>query len=795
MNSTKELLAEYRVSIGEKPLDLSGERKKEAKRLTELLNSKKVYSYARIGDYEAAFLLAAKNNYTENIFVEENVVSGTEALTSLGLGLEHAARLKRALEEVDYLDTWECQWKNRTVLDLLDLKRVKEKSESPSRETSFILPTWVEHEMKDFCSGKRILFCGAEVPIMEELIKNSEYRNSLKVYIPDNCVISFLRPYENGKNLTKNLDVIKSQLLSAINENKIDILFLSLGGGSKIICNEIAQEKKIIAIDFGAMMRSLTYSGSDGNRNNRSIHSIFLFRVPFDIYMDALEKAFPNMTPEVLLAKAHAQLLLELQKKEVGWSYCAWDNDFKTENILYFKKAYKFYNKRYHQLFSYDKHCKKEREDLIKYLGINKIDFWCVLMLYIKIITRIKKKEKEDTCIEKNKGISGTLESMRLPLGNKPDPITSGRRLEAKRLTRLMSSSNQFSYLRIGDKDLAFLLYPKEVADEYNNKSSIASGTRTYGTPGLLPNQISRLKSSLEKATYVDFWEAQWKNDLWLKKLNLNRDCSLFKNPDRATSYIFPTWLEYEFKEFINNRRVLMVGAEVSILKSLIKEKEYKKIFNKIWPENTFLFFLDPRNNGVNPGENLDLIKLDIIKSVKKNNIDIVFISLGGAAKILCQEIANECRVIAFDFGVGIRSLTYSGSPGYASSRSTHSVFIEKIPFDLYMDALEDAFPVMDPIVLLSKAHAQLLLEIQKKEVGWSHASHEYDFSIPNRLSFYKYFKSYKKRYVNIFDVNPQGIKERADFKYFCGQHLLTIEGLFYFILVNLKKYLLSLYA
>jgi hypothetical protein len=36
--------------------------------------------------------------------------------------------------------------------------------------------------------------------------------------------------------------------------------------------------------------------------------------------MGAVEKAFPNLKPEEILAKAHAQLLLEIQKKEIGWN-------------------------------------------------------------------------------------------------------------------------------------------------------------------------------------------------------------------------------------------------------------------------------------------------------------------------------------------------------------------------------------------------------------------------------------------------------------------------------------------
>ena len=52
--------------------------------------------------------------------------------------------------------------------------------------------------------------------------------------------------------------------------------------------------------------------------------------------MDALEQAFPNLTPAELLAKAHGQLLLEVMKKEVGWTFASWEFDFSEENRLGF---------------------------------------------------------------------------------------------------------------------------------------------------------------------------------------------------------------------------------------------------------------------------------------------------------------------------------------------------------------------------------------------------------------------------------------------------------------------------
>jgi hypothetical protein len=124
-----------------------------------------------------------------------------------------------------------------------------------------------------------------------------------------------------------------------------------------------------------------------------------------------------------------------------------------------------------------------------------------------------------------------------------------------------------------------------------------------------------------------------------------------------------------------------------------------------------------------------------------------------------------------------LRVLTYSGSDGNRMARATHSPFLFRIPFGIYMDALEKAMPRLAPVELLAKAHAQLLLELVKKEVGWTFTSQEYDFSLENVSNFHRAFKEYKKRYKKLFAVSALTKKERADFLHFCGTHGLTLEG------------------
>jgi hypothetical protein len=109
------------------------------------------------------------------------------------------------------------------------------------------------------------------------------------------------------------------------------------------------------------------------------------------------------------------------------------------------------------------------------------------------------------------------------------------------------------------------------------------------------------------------------------------------------------------------------------------------------------------------------------------------------------------------------------------------------------MDALEKAYPELSPEELLAKAHAQLLLEVQEKEVGWSHSAWENDFSRENIIHFQEGFSVYKRRYAHLFNHSAVTRKERADFLHFCGTHKLTWEGRFFLIGFKLKSFLAKL--
>jgi hypothetical protein len=347
-------------------------RLEEAGRLTKLMQSKRPFCFLRMGDVELKYLLTYQDNRLDQLDPSDygdGPLSGTQGCGNPGLGPKHAERLWKVYEQADYVDFHERNWPNEHLVKQLKLVQNPGSHRNPGRETSVIFLTWVEREFKQYCQGRRVGFAGAEARLLDILSKTPEFKQAAADYWPDKAEIFFHQARNDGRNLDTNLDLVKEDLQQFIIGNKLDTLFLSLGGGAKILGFELSRELGICCFDFGAMTRALSYSGCDGNRVARSPHSPFLFRIPFGIYMDALEQAMPNLTTVELLAKAHGQLILEVMKKEVGWTYTSWEFDFNEENCAAFKKAYQVYRTRYRHLFKAGVETKKERNGFLHFCG------------------------------------------------------------------------------------------------------------------------------------------------------------------------------------------------------------------------------------------------------------------------------------------------------------------------------------------------------------------------------------------------------------------------------------------
>src|SRR5438874_6776573 len=363
------------------------------------------------------------------------------------------------------------------------------------------------------------------------------------------------------------------------------------------------------------------------------------------------------------------------------------------------------------------------------------------------------------------------------PFGKKQDGYDA-RLGQAKLLSQLMSRRRPFCFLRMGDMELAYMLAQQEQRLEgIDFRDGPTSGTQAFTNPGLSADHAERLRTAYEEADYVDFHEGNWPNEHLVSKLTLKRAPESHRNATKETSLVFLTWTESEFKQYCSDRRIGFAGAEARLLELLSQTPAFARAAAAYWPENAEVFYHQVRNDGRNLDANLDMVKQDLRQFVKVHEIDTLFLSLGGGAKILGYELSRELGICCFDFGAMIRAFTYSGCDGNRVARSPHSPFFFRIPFQTHMDAVEQAFPNLTPAELLAKAHGQLLLEVMKREIGWTFASWEFDFSEENRMSFQKAYQVYRPRYQHLFKASPETRKERAGFLHFCGTHRLTLEG------------------
>jgi len=385
------------------------------------------------------------------------------------------------------------------------------------------------------------------------------------------------------------------------------------------------------------------------------------------------------------------------------------------------------------------------------------------------------------------------LTSTSKPLGCKPAQ-NQARINEARRLSMLVQDSTSFSFIRMGDMQLTSLLaFQDGIAEQVGWEYQGSSGTSAAGNLGIGSKHIQRVWNAFENASYVDFHQCLWPINILLPRLRLRRRPGLHENPNEQTSYLLPTWLEYEYAQFCQGRRIGIYSPDAKVLRELMRMECYVEIAGKFRGRPDYLHMPDIRGGGRYLDNDIDEIMSDIVHDINEHNLDTVFISLGGAAKILCYEIARHIPIIAFDFGAMLRALTYSGSPGNKHARGTHTPFLYRVPFATYMDAIERAFPEMTPLELLCKAHAQLILEVQKKEVGWTHTAWEYDFSHENLAAFHESHEVYLKRYRRLFDASPECRRERKNFLWFCGQHGLTAEGRAYYWAARAKGAMLGL--
>lgn len=363
------------------------------------------------------------------------------------------------------------------------------------------------------------------------------------------------------------------------------------------------------------------------------------------------------------------------------------------------------------------------------------------------------------------------------------------RKVAASKLTELMESQSSFSYLRLGDMEAAYLVSVQEGRTDdspFDEKEDLVTSNAAFDSPGLSFRYYSRLLYAYETCDYLDFYDGVHEAKPYLRRLKLDRSPTLHRNPGPETSQVFFDWLVYEFRSYIDRHRCLLAGAESGILENLFQDSRYREIASSFWSENACPIFYPYWQEFKGLDKNLDKIKNCIAKFIIEKNVDTLFLSLGGAAKIICTELSKELNIRTFDFGSLMRGLTYSGSSGNHFRHCSHHPFFFRIPLRIYLPALDKALPFMTPAQRVIKIHAQLVRELAKKEFGRSIRSPFYhpeliDRSKENLTKFYSEYQFYKEEVkVTRIEDDPKANLEIRNFERWLLENGISWRGKLY---------------
>lgn len=355
-------------------------------------------------------------------------------------------------------------------------------------------------------------------------------------------------------------------------------------------------------------------------------------------------------------------------------------------------------------------------------------------------------------------------------------------RARAADLTSLLERHASFSFLRLGDGELSLLLQFQKAIDPHSAPRLQPSCEIAHGSPGLSLEYGERLLRSYERCSFLDLYSELPFNRENLARLSWQRAPGTHGTVSSGGVGLIFEWVYHELRDYLLTHRCLVCGAEASLLRELLTDEAYRVTAERFWPREAAVVFLQPRRDGAHLADDLDAIKDDLRREVRAHGIDTIFLSLGGAAKILCHELAEELGIRAIDFGSALRSLTFSGSDGQSSWRSSHHPFLLRVSLEVYIAALRRARPELDPVTLLAKAHAQLCLDLQRKELLTSKTSDAndaamFDASPENLAHFAEGLRFYRRELVPLAHGDARAEALAREFRAWRRKKGLGLEG------------------
>lgn len=375
-----------------------------------------------------------------------------------------------------------------------------------------------------------------------------------------------------------------------------------------------------------------------------------------------------------------------------------------------------------------------------------------------------------------------------------PESIPDTRLAAAKQLTALLEANPSFSFIRLGDGETWWLMHvqngkPPPKYRYQEDKGASCECARSVS--GLEIRHLGRFVEALEESTFLDYCDSIQTVRDHLPYIRFDRRPQLYRNSSPETSNIIFEWVQFEFRDYLAKHRCLIATAESALLEELYSDSQYLDIAREYWPCSAEIYFHQVRDNGRRYSENLDLIKEELRREIQANNVDTLFLSLATGAKILCYELAREMNIRAVDFGSMARALAYAGSPGYQSNRNLHNPFTVRVPLNIFLSALERANPEMAIAEITSRAHAQIILDLQDLKPMRFNTTDAITgirkFSKTNVRNFKESLDYYRKHYLPRVQLDAEAMKLHEDFEYWCLKNGPQFKAKVFRVAVRLK--------
>jgi hypothetical protein len=190
------------------------------------------------------------------------------------------------------------------------------------------------------------LFYAGESLVQQALLQDADYKKCATQIWPEQHQADFLPLPNFGRHLSRDYEEMQETIIAAIQKNHYDTVFIGASGLAKPLCVAIAKSQQVKAIDIGSVLRAMTYSATAGDATWPANHNPYYFSVPLAVYMKATRKAYPHLAPHELIAKANAQLCLDLIHGKSGTSSRTSqvnDLDIEAEKQQQFQTNYRYY--------------------------------------------------------------------------------------------------------------------------------------------------------------------------------------------------------------------------------------------------------------------------------------------------------------------------------------------------------------------------------------------------------------------------------------------------------------------